>query len=380
MKVITEKLGFTPALLPDWVCRPEEMLFFDIETTGLRKETTQLYLIGCACLLDGTWTVKQWLTENLYDEYYVLEEFLEFASGFRYLMHFNGDRFDIPYLQYKCEYYATGTDLSGFQSYDIYARIRAARNLLGGGSLSQKSLECLMGIDRDDQLDGGRLIPVYYEYEKTRAAELEKLLLLHNYDDIQGMLKILPMISFGSMFEGEFSFERMNEEKPFVCFQYHLDHPLPLSAEVFLDQDTKGRFRICDGTREPSVCIRAEDESLQIRFRSMETTGCFPLKPVSDYYYVPELDSVIHKDVASFLDRSKRQKATAANCMIRKSGQFLPLVAEGPLRTFYHTENRKIALADCEELTRKMKKDPEQISQYLKKTAMECLQMIMNVH
>ena len=75
-----------------------------------------------------------------------------------------------------------------------------------------------------------------------------------------------------------------------------------------------------------------------------------PLPNVSDYYYLPEEDRVIHKDVAQFLDRSRRVKATAKNCFVRKEGRFLPDIHSGSVCTYYFGEDRKTVYADWEEL------------------------------
>ena len=376
MKIITKELDFLPSTDLSRICPPEEMLFFDIETTGLRKETTQLYLIGCAYVQNGTWYVRQWLTENLSDEYYVLTDFLSFASSFRTLVHFNGERFDIPYLQYKCEYYETDTDLSGFSSYDLYRRARCARTLLGGCSLSQKSVEEMLGIRREDKLNGGLLIPVYYEYEKTGAPELEELLLLHNFDDMQGMLKILPVTAFGDLFDGGFTWESISESMGYLILEYHLAQALPVCAGVCLGFDKKGKLTVTEETSSPMVRIYAGDQLLQISIRILDGTGRLAMAPVSDYYYVPELDTVIHRDVAQYMDRSKLRKATAANCFVKKQGQFLPMLVEDGFKSFCLGENRKEQYIDREAFTTWLESSPEEKQLYLNNLAAKCLETI----
>ena len=39
--------------------RPEELLFFDIETTGFSGATSSLYLIGAVYVKDGVWNLIQ---------------------------------------------------------------------------------------------------------------------------------------------------------------------------------------------------------------------------------------------------------------------------------------------------------------------------------
>ena len=63
---------------------------------------------------------------------------------------------------------------------------------------------------------------------------------------------------------------------------------------------------------------------LQISIRIFEGTARFPLEDVENYFYLPAEDKVIHKDVAQFVDRQYRKKATKKNCFLKKEGSFLP--------------------------------------------------------
>ena len=342
MKSITRVLDFQPSYDLGSICSPEEMLLFDIETTGLSKERTQMYLIGCAFTDRNHWYIRQWLTQNTGDERIVLEEFLQMVSGYRVLVTFNGERFDIPYISYKSSYYGIEDFLNNRETFDIYANVRKIRKLLQLPSLSQKSLECFLGIQREDQLDGGRLIPVYYEYEKRGTRELEDLLLLHNFDDLQGMLRILPVLSYTRLLQKEYQFSGFREDGDFGVFDYILKNPVPVpvSAELTLPAATEGQ----------KLLLTAElaKESFRIRIPIRKGTFVLPLNPVSDYYYLPEKDLVIHKDVAQFVDRSHRIKATKKNCFIKKEGWFLPQISSLAEPGFYLPEDQKQSYADLD--------------------------------
>ena len=81
----------------------KDLLFFDIETTGFSGETSQLYLIGCTYFDGFGWKLIQWFTDTRQAEKELLDAFFEFLKRFKILIHFNGDRFDIPYLLKCCE-------------------------------------------------------------------------------------------------------------------------------------------------------------------------------------------------------------------------------------------------------------------------------------
>ena len=50
-----QKYNFTP-------------VFYDIETTGLSRNSTYLYLIGAVGIEDETWNFYQWMAENASEE------------------------------------------------------------------------------------------------------------------------------------------------------------------------------------------------------------------------------------------------------------------------------------------------------------------------
>ncbi len=310
MKVLTETADFSPEYDLEQLAPKEEILFFDIETTGLRKESTQVYLIGCAFFLDGNWQIRQYLAESALDEQEVMERFADFASSYKTLIHFNGDGFDIPYLAYKADYYDLDLDFDRFQSFDIYKMAKPLKKVLGLESMSQKSLERFLKIDRDDLYGGGALIPVYYEFERSGDPEAEKLILLHNFDDVKGMLKLLSILNYTELIEGQFAFEKLEVIDHTAVLSYQLKSPLPVAFEKRSDQDR--------------IWISAEERLLQLNIRLYEGQARLPLPDVENYYYLPEEDRVIHKDVAQFVDKSHRKKATKKNCFLKKEGCFLP--------------------------------------------------------
>lgn len=310
MKIITAEAETAPAFQLTELAPEEDILFFDIETTGFRKESTQVYLIGCAFFSEGTWKIRQYMAESALDERAVLEEFSDFASGFRTLIHFNGEGFDLPYLSYKAEYYGLESDLFRLESIDLYQQAKPLKNLLGLPRMNQKTIEGFLRISREDCLDGGALIPYFYAYEKSGDPEAEKLLLLHNFDDIRGMLKLVGILKYLQIPEGRFTFRDAEVIRDTAVLNYRLEEPLPVAFEKTDDRD---RIRIA-----------ADGDLLQINIRIYRGQARLPLPDIENYYYLPEEDRIVHKDVACFVDRKKRRKATRKNCFLRKEGLFLP--------------------------------------------------------
>ena len=50
------------------LANPDDILFLDIETTGLSSKTASIYLIGVCYLKDHVWNATQWFAETLEEE------------------------------------------------------------------------------------------------------------------------------------------------------------------------------------------------------------------------------------------------------------------------------------------------------------------------
>ena len=346
MKIITKHAELNGEPQIESIAPKGDVLLFDIETTGLKKGTTQVYLIGCAYYEQESWMIRQYLSESALDERDVLEAFFEFSRNFKVLVHFNGDGFDIPYLDFKQEFYGLGFSFEDFESFDIYRRAKTLRKLLCMSSMGQTSIEQFLQIEREDQMNGGLLIPYYYTYERTGDEEAERLLLLHNFDDLQGMLKILDILKYLEIPEGDFIFENMEIVSGYAILNYRLHQELPVSFEK--------------RTENPEIVICADGTLLQISIKLFEGIAKYPLLDVENYYYLPEEDRVIHKDVAQFVEKQYRKKATKKNCFLKKEGQFLPQMRPLFDPAYYVEGDKKRSYFEISEV----QAEPEYFRQY----------------
>ena len=107
----------------------DELLFFDIETTGFSGDTSSLYLIGCTWHRDGRWNMTQYFADGPEAERQALTDFFEMLKRYRVLVHFNGDGFDIPYLLKRCTHHKLNYSFDGLVSLDIYKKIRPLKKL-----------------------------------------------------------------------------------------------------------------------------------------------------------------------------------------------------------------------------------------------------------
>ncbi len=331
-------------LLKNLSCDEREILFIDIETTGLSPKTSDLYLIGAAYKAGNDWNIIQFLALSAADEKQVLSAFSDFSKGFKKLVHFNGDRFDIPFLKAKYEKYDLSDPTADMDSFDLYKQVKNYKKQLGLPDCKQKTIELYLGIDRQDQYDGGKLIPVYNTFVQKRDEESKRLLLLHNFEDVKGMFGLLPMLYYDSFFK---QFKNMpevsvrtDEEIDENSYMDGLEGSLPVravkvSANRFKDYDGREKSEVFMKLRLPyelpsslagnieGCYFKTEGGEATLRVPLYETELKYFYSNYKDYYYLPQEDVAIHKSLAEFVDKAHREKATASNCYTKKTGQFL---------------------------------------------------------
>lgn len=292
--------------------------YFDIETTGLRAVSHQIYLIGAACRNeDGTFTVVQWFDDTGTDEAKVLLLFREFLKNYDILIDFNGNSFDIPFVRSRAEKYGIHFDWERLKLVDLYREVRHYKSFFKLPDLKQKSLELFLGIFREDQYDGGQLIGIYKRYltlppTSPEKETLQHLLLLHNHDDMIGLLQVCDLFSYLALFEGQLEvtglqWNTKDEAALKLRLQCHLDYPV--KAPVY--------------NAAGEITCKAENDSLVLLISAYKEELKHFFTPYRDYYYLPEEDTAIHKSVAQFVDPQYRRKATKENCYIKKQGIFL---------------------------------------------------------
>lgn len=291
----------------------DNTVFFDIETTGFSSFNTNLYLIGCIHEVDGKIVTIQWLAEDLSEEPLIINEFFNYIDSFKNIAHFNGDGFDIPYIEAKCRKFMLPYRFSKYNSFDLYKRINKFKNILKIDNLKQKTIEKFLDKERLDIYSGGELISVYQEFLTKRDNVLADTLLQHNLDDIIGMISILDILSYTYLFEGNYSIERIEyNEKNEISFALSLPFTLPKRLTYGF-----GPFYLSSFEKLAFLKIKIYTDELKFFYPNY-----------TDYYYLPVEDISIHKCVAFYVDKNFRTKAKAANCYSKKTGKFLPQYKE----------------------------------------------------
>ncbi|MEA3423077.1 MAG: ribonuclease H-like domain-containing protein [Bacillota bacterium] len=190
MKVILiQETALSNIVLPSYLTN-KNWLLFDIETTGFDRKNTKVILIGLIYPVNGEIRVKQIFAESFRDEKFLLLEFLKDLRDKDTYISFNGNNFDIPYLNARYSYNDINYVISKIKSFDIYPYFKDNKALFKIPDAKLKTIEKFLEIEREDTIDGKESIYLYYKYLKNKNDDDLNKILLHNKDDIINLLHL----------------------------------------------------------------------------------------------------------------------------------------------------------------------------------------------
>ncbi|MCH5252876.1 MAG: ribonuclease H-like domain-containing protein [Lachnospiraceae bacterium] len=291
---------------------PENLCFFDIETTGLSPRISSLYLIG-ACYFDGdSVSVVQWFANDYTSEKEILYAFFEFTKSFSTFVHYNGSTFDIPYLEKKYVAHNLPSPFDEKGSLDIFRRIKPKKDLFRTENLKLTTVEKLMGFQRKDTFSGKDCIRLYTEFMQKKyfrdkkAEELKQCLLLHNQEDLTGTVLSSLLLLYA----------RYQPVQP----RCHMENGM-----FVIEDDSAITLPFSGQYERDGVFFTFDRKKITVRISLYHGTLYHFYPDYKNYFYLPKEDVAVHKSVGIYVDSEFREKATAANCYIKKDGCFLPL-------------------------------------------------------
>ena len=295
----------------------DDSILFDIETTGFAKNTCIIYLIGILRKEGDYILIDQFLAESKSDEELILHSFASIMETKKTYITFNGVRFDVPFVQERLKHYGLVDCFYHKKSFDIYLEIRPYKNILKLPNYKQKTIEDFLGIHREDPFTGGDLIEVFKEYCHTHHPHLEKALLLHNYEDVLGMLDLFPILTYSEIIKGAYTVSSIDAQS-YTTYSGNTQKEviITLNNQVDIPRDVS--------YSKDDLYITIGKQHTRIRIPIYEGTLYHFFPNYKDYYYLPKEDMAIHKSVAEFVDKEYRQKAKPSNCYTPMTGQFLP--------------------------------------------------------
>ncbi|MDR1134958.1 MAG: ribonuclease H-like domain-containing protein [Clostridiales Family XIII bacterium] len=169
---------------------------FDIETTGLAPSRSKIVLGGVLTPEADGVRVRQFFSEGAHEETELLDLYTDILDGIDVLFNYNGDRFDIPFVNTRLAAHHRQAAFSECISIDMYRVIRAFSDLRSMlPNLKQKTVENYLGFwnSRKDTISGADSVTLYYEYVASKSPELLNFILLHNCDDLLQLSRVISI-------------------------------------------------------------------------------------------------------------------------------------------------------------------------------------------
>lgn len=167
---------------------PEQILFLDLETTGL--SSTPVFLIGTMeCNRDG-FRFKQYFARDYSEEASIITAFSEKLRKTRMVVTFNGKSFDVPFLKNRA--IATHTKIAPVNAHIdlLHEARRIFRNSVPDCKL-QTLEKWVCGRVREDDIPGAEIPAAYHEFVRTGNAHKISRILIHNLYDLLTMADLM---------------------------------------------------------------------------------------------------------------------------------------------------------------------------------------------
>lgn len=242
-------------------------LVFQMQTTGHYWRTTQIREF---CILrptsNGNWEELHLVSEIESDEYDMLLLFSEWVSVCTHLIGYNSTSFHLPYLEQKYRAYGLESPFFGKKHTDLYQKYKTLGKRM---HLSMKLEDMRTFLNIPETAKDPRII-----------------------------IAVSSLSSYEAFFSGHFTILdacRLEEELLFT-----LEAAIPFPAAYRYHHSCY--YLICEGNRA-KIKIKTFGGRLRVYYPDCE-----------NYWYLPAEDMVIHKSLASSIDRSKRVKANPSNC------------------------------------------------------------------
>lgn len=168
--------------------------YFDIETTGFDKDKDFIILISLGYFDEaGDYIIKQYYAENLIEEGELLYSFGTDLIKFNRWCSYNGMAFDEPFIVRRMEK-SNIHFVPPKEHVDLYRLIRPYYKQLGMERCNLKTVEKFLGVEREDKIDGGISVEMYYKYLETKDSKIKDIIMLHNYEDVLNLPKIFNIV------------------------------------------------------------------------------------------------------------------------------------------------------------------------------------------
>lgn len=172
-----------------------QTLFIDVETTGLAGGTgTYAFLVGVGYFERSRFVTRQFFLRDFSEERAMLGLLGDLARRFRFLVTFNGKRFDIPLLETRFVLSRMESPFRDLPNYDLlFPSMRIWRGAYEDCRLA--TLEsCVLDIHRQDDVPSEMIPYLYFDYLRSRDGSRVHRVFYHNRMDVLSLVTLAGRI------------------------------------------------------------------------------------------------------------------------------------------------------------------------------------------
>jgi uncharacterized protein YprB with RNaseH-like and TPR domain len=176
------------------------LLFFDIETTGLAGGSgTRAFMIGAADWHAGALRIRQLTIATIAAEVAMLDAFREWLTPNTILVSYNGKCYDGPLLVTRYRLARRANPLAGLMHVDLlYPSRRRWRGVYENCRLATIERQVLRVV-REDDLPGSQAPAAWLSYLRGSSAQNLRRVLSHNQQDVMSLSRLLRHLSDASV-------------------------------------------------------------------------------------------------------------------------------------------------------------------------------------
>ena len=215
-----------------------------------------------------------------------------------YTIQYNGNRFDQPFLEERYRKYKMDSPFVEKPSVDIYQLLKPCQSLLKLTRMKQPDLEKIVGIHNRKYVDGGQCIRLYRNFIKKRQSKIAEEVMGHNEEDLLGLGKIYPLLSFRKLYDGEYHPKHCEVIDQELKMTLELPVAVPISVSC-----GNTSFYLTVSEQEAKILVHLNHGKLRQYYRNYK-----------DYEYIPGEDTAMPKSISKYMDKSLRFAATPQTC------------------------------------------------------------------